>query len=53
VKIPISKPYFAEEERGALLEPLETGWVVQGPKVAEFERCFAAYTGARYALAST
>jgi len=53
VKIPISKPYFAEEERRALLEPLETGWVVQGPKVAEFERCFAAYTGARYALAST
>jgi perosamine synthetase len=53
VKIPISKPYFGDAERGALLEPLETGWVVQGPKVAEFERRFAAYTGAPHAVATT
>lgn len=53
MKIPISKPYFGDEEKRAVQEPLETGWVVQGPKVAEFERCFAAYTGAPYALATT
>ncbi len=53
MKIPISQPYFGEEERRALLEPLETGWVVQGPKVAEFERRFAEYTGAPFALATT
>lgn len=51
MKIPISKPYFGEEEKQSLLEPLETGWVVQGPKVAEFEKRFSSYTGTPYALA--
>jgi perosamine synthetase len=53
MKIPISKPFFGEEEKLAIQEPLETGWVVQGPKVAEFENLFAAYTGASYAMAAT
>lgn len=53
MKIPISKPYFGEEERRAIIEPLESGWVVQGPKVAEFERAFAAYTHAAHAVATT
>jgi perosamine synthetase len=53
MKIPISKPYFGEEERLAVQQPLETGWVVQGPKVAEFEKSFCDYTGAGHALAST
>ncbi len=30
MKIPISKPYFGEEERRAILEPFEIGWVMQG-----------------------
>lgn len=53
MKIPISKPYFGDEERALVLEPIETGWVVQGPKVAEFERRFAAYAGTPFALATT
>lgn len=53
MKIPISKPFFGEEERRAVVEPLETGWVVQGPKVAEFESRFAQYTGTPHALACT
>jgi perosamine synthetase len=53
MRIPISRPYFGDEERAAILEPLESGWVVQGPKVAEFERLFAAYTGASNAVATT
>lgn len=53
MKIPISKPFFGEEEKQAILNPLETGWVVQGPHVAEFERLFAEYTGSRYAVATT
>lgn len=53
MKIPISKPYFGEEEKLAIQEPLETGWVVQGPKVAEFENLFEAYTGASHAMATT
>jgi perosamine synthetase len=51
--IPISKPYFGPEEREAILAPLESGWVVQGPYVAEFERQFAAFTGSPFAAATT
>ena len=53
MRIPISKPYFGDEERAAIVEPLETGWVVQGPKVAEFERLFGAYSGALNSIATT
>ena len=53
MKIPITKPFFGEEERTAILEPLESGWIVQGPKVAEFERLLAEFTGAKYAIATT
>lgn len=53
MKIPISKPFFGEEEKLAIQQPLETGWVVQGPKVSEFENLFAQYTGAAYAMAVT
>src|SRR5438874_2482832 len=53
MNIPLTKPYFGEEERRAVAEPLDMGWVIQGPKVAEFERLFAAYTGAPFALATT
>jgi perosamine synthetase len=53
MKIPISKPYFGDEERAAIVEPLETGWVVQGPKVAEFERLFGAHTGALHSVATS
>ena len=52
-KIPITKPFFDEEERRAIVEPLETGWVVQGPNVAEFEKQFANHTGAEFACATS
>jgi perosamine synthetase len=51
--IPISKPYFGDEERLAVQRPLETGWVVQGPFVREFENKFAAFTGTPHACASS
>src|SRR5690242_9770515 len=49
--IPIAKPLFGKEEIEAAAKPLESGWIVQGPYVAEFERRFAALIGAPYALA--
>jgi dTDP-4-amino-4,6-dideoxygalactose transaminase len=52
-RIPISKPFLGPEEHEAMRAPLESGWVVQGPQVAEFERRFAAYTGAPHAVAAT
>jgi len=35
----------------AVLEVLRSGWVSQGPRVAEFERAFAEYVGAAHAVA--
>lgn len=53
MKIPISKPLFGDEEAEAIIRPLRSGWVVQGPEVAEFEKRFADYTGAGHAIACT
>lgn len=53
MKIPISKPLMGEEEKQAVVVPLETGWVVQGPKVLEFEKLFCEFSGARHAVATT
>jgi perosamine synthetase len=51
VKIPITKAVFDEKEFQAVQEPLKSGWVVQGPFVKRFEGAFAAYTGAKTAVA--
>jgi dTDP-4-amino-4,6-dideoxygalactose transaminase len=51
--IPITKPYLSVEEEQAVLQVLRSGWIVQGPKVAEFERTVAAYGGTRHAVATS
>ncbi len=51
--IPITKPFIGPEERAAVLRPLETGWLVQGPFVKEFEDKFGAFVGARHSIATT
>ena len=51
--IPITKPVFGSEEMAAVQRPLESGWVVQGPFVREFEDRFCAFTGARHAAATS
>lgn len=49
--VPVARPSFGTAEEQAVTEVLRTGWVSQGPRVAEFERCFAEYVGAREAIA--
>lgn len=49
--IPIAKPFVGEEEAKAAYDTILTGWITQGPRVQEFEKEFAAYTGAPYAVA--
>jgi dTDP-4-amino-4,6-dideoxygalactose transaminase len=44
---------MGDEEIAAVAETLRSGWLVQGPKVAEFERVWAEFTGATYARATT
>jgi perosamine synthetase len=51
--IPIASPSVGEEEWQALREPLESGWLTQGPKVAQFEAAFAERHRTTHALATT
>jgi len=53
LNIPLTRPYFDEEEIEELKEVLDSGWVSQGPKTKEFEDAFAKYVGAKYAVAVT
>ena len=52
-KIAIALPVTGEEEWAALRDPLESGWLTQGPKVAAFEKTFAARHDVAHALATT
>src|ERR1700758_2055794 len=49
--VPVARPSFGEAEERAVVEVLRSGWVSQGPRVAEFERQFAQYVGAPEAVA--
>jgi len=49
--IPISLPSMGQEEWEATREPIFSGWVTQGPKVAEFEKIFAGRHKVKHALA--
>jgi len=51
--IPLTRPYFDEEEIEEIKGVLDSGWVSQGPKTKEFEEAFAKYVGAKYAIAVT
>jgi len=53
LKIPISRTDLSETEINSVLEPLGTGWLVQGPKVREFEEKWSAFTEARNSIAVT
>ena len=53
MNIPITKTIFGDEEKEAIVKPLETGWVVQGPNVAKFQNMFADFTGSKYAHAAS
>jgi dTDP-4-amino-4,6-dideoxygalactose transaminase len=51
--VPFSRPEFDRAEADAVAAVLATGWVSQGPKVAEFEALFAERVGAAHAVATT
>ncbi|EKE00955.1 MAG: hypothetical protein ACD_21C00250G0028 [uncultured bacterium] len=52
-KIPIAIPSLGDEEWQAIREPLLSGWLTQGPKVAQFEKDFAKMHLVNHAIAVT
>ena len=56
MKIPILRLNYTEEEIKSIQEGikdvLKSGYLTMGEKVAEFEKAFAAFTGAKYAVAT-
>ncbi len=49
--IPVMVPWLGEEEARAAADAVRSGWVAQGPRVAEFESRFAARVGAEHGVA--
>ncbi len=50
-RVPFTRTQICEEACQAVQEVLGSGWVTSGQQVIEFEREFAAYVGARRAIA--
>jgi dTDP-4-amino-4,6-dideoxygalactose transaminase len=51
MSIPVMRPWIGEEEAAAAAAAVSSGWVAQGPRVAEFERAFAEAIGIEHAVA--
>jgi dTDP-4-amino-4,6-dideoxygalactose transaminase len=49
--IPVMKPWLGEEEGRAAADAVASGWIAQGPRVAEFEARFADRVGAPHGVA--
>jgi len=53
MNIPIARTSLLENEIQSVIAPLESGWLVQGPKVQEFESKWSEFTGSKNSLAVT
>jgi len=51
--IPIAKPEITKEDAKAVADVISSGWILQGPKVEEFEKLLARYIGAPYTVATS
>lgn len=49
--LPYSVPLIDDADINEVVETLKSGWVAKGPRTMEFEKRFAEYTGAKYAIA--
>ena len=51
--IPVAKPLIGEEEIEEVEKVLRSGFIAQGPRVAELEEAFASYIGTKHAVATS
>jgi dTDP-4-amino-4,6-dideoxygalactose transaminase len=49
--LPYNLPDISDAEVDAVVETLRSGWLAPGPRVRRFEEDFAAFTGAKHAIA--
>lgn len=49
--IPYGKQYISKEDLEAVSETLQSDFLTQGPKIAEFEKAFGKYIGSKHAIA--
>ncbi|WP_299759623.1 UDP-4-amino-4,6-dideoxy-N-acetyl-beta-L-altrosamine transaminase [uncultured Pontibacter sp.] len=49
--IPYGRQHINDADIQAVVETLQSDFLTQGPKVAQFEEAFASYVGAKYAVA--
>ena len=53
MKVPIARTSLTLQEKQSVLEPLDSGWLVQGTRVQEFEQQWCDFTNANDSIAVT
>ena len=53
LSVPIARANLNQEDVSTVIETLESGWLVQGPKVQDFESKWSDFTGAEHSVAVT
>jgi len=53
MNIPIARSDLLDNEIQSVLEPLKSGWLVQGPRVLEFEDKWSTFTSSKNSIAVT
>lgn len=53
ITYPVTKPFFEDDEFRLISDSLKSGWVAQGPKVAEFEKQVATHEEIAEGVATT
>jgi perosamine synthetase len=51
IKVPVAKPFIDQNEARAVFSTIRSGWISSGKVTKKFEKKFAKYVGAKFAIA--